>query len=94
LSYIAVRGLLYFAAHDSNAIQLVEKAETWGTGLDNVQAIKMYELIYYIYKTGIGDKKSLRFLYKYQYHLTINEKRNNPEWGVFIERMESLYIIA
>jgi len=27
LSYIAVKGLLYFAAHDSNAIQLIEKAE-------------------------------------------------------------------
>jgi hypothetical protein len=47
LSYIAVKGLPYFAAHDSNAIQLIEKAETWRTGLDNVQAIKMYELIFY-----------------------------------------------
>ena len=52
LSYIAVKGLPYFAAHDSNAIQLIEKAETWRTGLDNVQAIKMYELIFYLYKTN------------------------------------------
>lgn len=44
LAYIAVKGLLYFAAHDSNAIQLIEKAEEWTTGLDNVRAIKMYEL--------------------------------------------------
>ena len=50
LSYIAVKGLLYFAANDNNAIQLIEKSEEWSTGLDNVQAIKMYELIYYLYR--------------------------------------------
>jgi len=91
LSYIAVKGLLYFAAHDSNAIQLIEKAEKWETGLDNVQAIKMYEIIYYLFKTKTGDKKNLRILYKYQYHLTKTEKLKNPEWGQFIERMEFLY---
>lgn len=91
LAYIAVKELLYFAAHDSNAIQLVEKAEEWTTGLDNVQAIKMYELIYYLYKLDIGDKKALRILYKYQYHLTPKEKQYNPEWGQFISGMDSLY---
>lgn len=40
---------------------------------------------------NIGDKKSLRMLYKYQYYLTQNEKKENPEWGEFIERMELLY---
>lgn len=50
LSYIAVKGLIYFAANDNNAIQLIEKSEEWSTGLDNVQAIKMYELIYYLYR--------------------------------------------
>lgn len=94
LAYIAVKGLLYFAAHDSNAIQLVEKAEAWATGLDNVQAIKMYELIYYLYKKNIGDKKSLRILYKYQYYLTQHEKKTNPEWGQFIEKMDLLYLIV
>lgn len=91
LAYIAVKELLYFAAHDSNAIQLVEKAEKWTTGLDNVQAIKMYELIYYLYKLDIGDKKALRILYKYQYHLTPKEKQHNPEWGQFIDGMDTLY---
>lgn len=91
LSYIAVKGLLYFAGHDSNAIQLIEKAEEWSTGLDNVQAIKMYELIFYLYRNNCGDKKSLRMLYKYQYYLTKHEKNANPEWGHFIEAMESLY---
>ena len=91
LAYIAVKGLIYFAAHDTNTIQLIEKTEEWFTGLDNVQAIKMYELIFYLYKTGIGDKRSLRMLYKYQYHLTPNEKISNPEWSQFIGLMESLY---
>jgi hypothetical protein len=94
LAYIAVKGLLYFAAHDSNAIQLIEKAEEWETGLDNVNAIKMYELIFYLYKTNGSDKKDLRILYKYQYYLTKYEKEINPEWGQFIEAMEALYPVV
>ena len=70
---------------------LIEKAEEWSTGLDNVQAIKMYELIYYLFKLDSGDKKSLRMLYKYLYHLTRNEKRTNPAWSEFIEAMNGLY---
>lgn len=91
LAYIAVKGLCYFAANDFNAIQLIEKAKEWGTGLDNVKAIKMYELIFYLYKNNLSDKKNLRILYKYQYHLTKHEKSINPEWSKFIEVMESLY---
>lgn len=91
LSYIAVKGLLYFAAHDNNALQLIEKAEEWSTGLDNVRAIHMFELIYYLYLKNKEDKKSLRMLYKYQYYLTEHEKRTNPEWGNFINQMNDLY---
>jgi hypothetical protein len=91
LSYIAVKGLLYFAAHDNNALQLIEKAEEWSTGLDNVKAIHMFELIYYLYLKNKEDKKSLRMLYKYQYYLTEHEKRTNPEWGDFISQMNVLY---
>ncbi len=94
LSYIAVKGLPYFAAHDSNAIKLIEKAEEWTTGLDNVQAIQMYEILFYLYRTNNRDKKSLRMLYKYQYYLTKHEKNTNPEWGQFIEAMEFLYPVA
>lgn len=91
LAYIATKGLLYFAAHDNNAIQLVEKSSEWSTGLDNVKAIKMYEIIYYLYTKELAKTKDLRILYKYQYHLTNREKRENPEWGVFKEKMDSLY---
>lgn len=40
----------------------------------------------------MGDKKSLRMLYKYQYHLTLNEKTANPEWSQFIKIMEAIYL--
>ncbi len=91
LSYIAVKGILYFAAHDNNALQLIEKAEEWSTGLDNVKAIHMFELIYYLYVKNKGDKKLLRMLYKYQYYLTEHEKGTNPEWGDFINQINALY---
>ncbi len=91
LAYIAVKGLIYFATHDSNTIQLIEKADKWMTGLDNVQVIKMYELIFYLYKTNKSDNKALRMLYKYQYYLTSHEKQRNPEWSQFINIMEALY---
>ena len=94
LAYIATKGLPYFAAHDSNAIQLVENAEAWSTGLDNIQAVKMYELIYFLYLMNPSEKRSLRILYKYQYHLTKHEKKTNPEWGQFLVRMEALYQIS
>lgn len=91
LAYIAVKGLLYFAAHDFNAIQLVEKAESWSTGLDTVQAIKMYEIIFFLYVRKPSVRDSLRMLYKYQYYLSDREKSINSEWGIFIKAMGSLY---
>lgn len=91
LSYIAVKGLLYFAANDNNAIQLIEKSEEWSTGLDNVQAIKMYELIYYLYKNNLADNTAMKMLYKYQYYLTNREKSTNPKWGDFFYGMDNLY---
>lgn len=94
LSYMAVKGLIYFAAHDANAIQLIEKSEAWNTGLDQIQAIKMYELIYYLYKIEKSSKDNLRMLYRYQYYLTKTERSCNPEWGEFIHEMEKLYSIC
>lgn len=91
LSYIAVKGLLYFAANDHNAIQLIEKSEEWSTGLDNVQAIKMYELIYFLQRSGLADKTGMKMFYKYQYYLTEREKSKNPSWGNFTIGMDKLY---
>lgn len=66
LAYIAVKGLLYFAAHDYNAIQLVERAESWSTGLDTVQTIKIYEIIFFLSVRKPLIRDSLRMFYKYQ----------------------------
>lgn len=91
LAYIAVKELLYFAANDSNAIQLIENSEEWGTSLDNIQVIKMYELIYYLYRINSCSNNKLRYLYRYLYHLTKYEKKSNPAWGDFIETISALY---
>lgn len=50
----------------------------------------MYELIFYLYKNDLADKTALKMLYKYQYYLTENEKKTNPEWGEFTSSMETL----
>lgn len=91
LAFVAVKGLLYFATHDHNTIQLIEKAESWGTGLDTIQAIKMYELICVLCEKYPSLKKGLKALYKYQYYLTRTEQSINPEWGVFNDTMRSMY---
>lgn len=91
LSYIVLKDLLYFASNDNNAILLIEKSEEWLTGLDNVHAIKMYELIYYLYKYDLVDNIAMKMLYKYQYYLTDREKSINPVWGEFSSGMDSLY---
>jgi rRNA-processing protein FCF1 len=91
LAFIAVKDYLYFASNDYNAIKLVEKSEEWQTGLDNIRAIKMYELIYYLYKTQLSNSKGLRILYKYQYFLSKREKTINPCWGDFINKMDEIY---
>jgi len=61
LAFVAIKGMLYFAAHDNQALLLIDKAEKWSTGLDNVQSIRMYELIYYLSAIGIGDKDNLNW---------------------------------
>ena len=91
LSFMAVKQFLYFAANDALPVRLIKDAAKLLTGLDDMQIVQMYELIYYLYKTGRYDNKALRILYKYQYYLTAGDKRINPEWGCFIEQMDLLY---
>lgn len=91
LSYMAVKGFLYFAANDNLPILLIRKAEELQTGLNDMGLLEMYDIIYYLYQTGKYDNKGLRLLYKYQYHLTGTEKKQNPEWGAFIDKMNNLY---
>ena len=91
LSFMAVKQFLYFAANDALPVRLIKDAAKLLTGLDDMQIVQMYELIYYLYKTGRYDNKALRILNKYQYYLTAGDKRINPEWGCFVEQMDLLY---
>ena len=91
LSYMAVKRYLYFAANDTLPVLLIRNAEELGTGLDDMEVLEMFDVIYFLYRTGKYDNKGLRLLYKYQYHLTGQEKRQNPEWGEFIKQMDLLY---
>lgn len=92
LSYIAVKNLLYFCSQDANSIRLIEEAEKLETNLDSVSAIRMYEIIYYFMVKDIGDKNSLRALYKYMYYSTNSDKSVNPSWNDFKESMDKLYV--
>lgn len=77
LSFIATKQLLYFCSHDSNAIRLVEDAEKLETSLEEVFAIKPYEIIYYFVKNDVGDFEKLRLIYRYLYYLTNNDKNKS-----------------
>ncbi len=57
-----------------------------------MRLLQMFDVIFYLYRTGRYDNKGLRLLYKYQYHLTKREKTQNPEWGHFINKMNLLYL--
>lgn len=91
LSYMATKGYLYFAANDNLPIRLIEQAEKLNTGLEGQAVIKMYEVLYYLYKTQKYSIDGIKALYKYQYRMTDREKRENPEWGEFISAMDRLY---
>lgn len=91
LSYIATKELLYFCSHDSNAIKLIENAVNWETNLESVGAIRTYEIIYYLLEAKAIEKDVARFLYKYLYFISKKDKRENPEWGEFIDEMKNLY---
>lgn len=91
LSYMAVKQYLYFAANDVLPIRLIKESEKLGTGLDDLKIVQMYELIYYLCKTGKYNNRGLKILYKYQYHLTLGDKKSNPEWGEFLVKMDKLY---
>lgn len=91
LSYIATKGMLYFCSHDSNALKLIDKSLELETNLDDVSSVRTYEILYYLLKANAASKNIVRFLYKYLYYSTKNDKRENPEWSSFIESMDGLY---
>lgn len=58
LSFIAVKKFLLFAANDSLPVRLIRHAAELGTGLDDMQIVQMYELIYYLYKRTVTIKSA------------------------------------
>jgi hypothetical protein len=91
LAYMAAKGFIYFSANDFLPIRLIQEASSLKTGLDNLQIIQMYEMIYYLVKHNAGDKQTLKQLYKYMYRRTEREKRDNPDWTEFMDGMDALY---
>ena len=91
LSFMAVKKFLYFAANDTLPMNLIRKADALRTGLDEMELLEMYDVIYYLYCTGRYSTEGLRLLYKYEYYLTKQEKKTNPSWGDFIAKMNIIY---
>lgn len=91
LAHIFVKDMLYFCSNDSNALRLVEHADSLETNLDSLITIKLYEIIYYLYKMRMADSKEMRLLYRFHYFLTNHEKSSNPNWNDFKEGMDKLY---
>jgi len=90
LTYISTKKLLYFCSHDARALRLIDQTEKLETNLDSVNAIRMYEVMYYLLKKADGPL-NIRPLYKYMYHLTNADKQCNPPWGDFVVQMDNLY---
>ena len=67
LSFMAVKKFLYFAANDELPKRLIRKAGDLKTGLDDMELLEMYDVIYYLYHTDRYPKDGLRLLYKYEY---------------------------
>ena len=92
LGYMAVKGLIYFATHDSLPIRLITKIIPDKLGITSLRALRLYEIIYCLHKLNNGaEGEKLRFLYRYQYCLTAGEKKQNPAWGEFMRAMDILY---
>lgn len=58
LAYIATKELLYFCSPDSNALKLIDKAEEWDTNLEGVNAIRVYEIIYFLMRAQAISRES------------------------------------
>ncbi|MBE5841964.1 hypothetical protein SAMN02745247_01551 [Butyrivibrio hungatei DSM 14810] len=91
LAYMAVKQYLYFSANDHLPIRLITKAEELETGLEHMRVLQMYEIIYILFVMKMSDTDGLRNLYKYMYYATRTDKKVNPSWGDFIEKMDSMY---
>lgn len=92
LAFISAKGYLYFASHDNQVIRLIESSRAKSNGLENLEALQMYEMIYLLNRNNPKLNKGFRMLYKYYYFMTNREKAYHPPWEDFIKQMDSLYL--
>ena len=59
LSFMAVKKFLYFAANDTLPTRLIREADELKTGLDDIELLEMYDVIYYLYRTDRYPKDGL-----------------------------------
>lgn len=91
LAYMHTKSFLYISSNDHLVVRLVTQPDKYKSGLYDEEILRMYELIYFLYRQGKYDKKGLRILYKYLYHATKQDAKKNPTWGEFITIMDNLY---
>lgn len=91
LAFMSVKNYVYFSANDHLPINLISKAEELGTGLDCMNIIQTYELIYILHIFKLSSDEKLRVIYRYMYYATKKDKRNNPNWHDFLMKMDILY---
>ena len=61
LSFMAVKKFLYFAANDTLPKRLIREADELKTGLDDIELLEMYDVIYYLYRTDRYPKMDCGF---------------------------------
>ncbi len=87
LSFMATKGYKYFVSNDSSCIAILKSKNKF----NDCSIICMYELIYLLSVIYPKETEYLRKLYKFLYYLTPNEKRKNPCWSEYIDKMKVLY---
>lgn len=92
LAYMHTKSFLYISSSDNLVVRLVTQPDKYHSGLYDEEILRMYDLIYFLYRQGKYDKEGLRLMYRYLYHMTKQDAKKNPTWGEFITRMDNLYI--
>lgn len=91
LSYAVAKRIPLFSSQDQMSLRVILKAEKLNTGIDSVGIIYFYEFLYALRKEIANNKEFLRKIYKDVYFFTKVDRLRNPEWGCFMQAMDSLY---
>jgi len=89
ISYAATFNIDFFITHDTTAITILENKDLYKFTKE-VKAFTFYEIIYFLYKSDY-NKDFLRNLYRFLYHSTKSQKKDNPTWNEFLMLCEKEY---